>query len=225
MVNKVRIAAVSDLHGMLPPIPDCDILLIAGDICPLSDHSPFGQMKWLQSSFEKWLDEIPAKEVVAVAGNHDWIFQKMPHMVPRLRWRYLQDSGCGIEGLKVWGTPWQPPFFDWAFNMEEEGLRRKWSLIPDDTDILVTHSPPFGYGDEALRKLTDENKEKWPDTEHTGSPSLTEKIKELPNLKLHVFGHIHRGYGRYEIGSKIVANVSLVNEKYQPVNEVMVFDI
>src|SRR5947209_1459473 len=138
------VAAVSDLHGMLPPVPACDLLLIAGDICPLRDHRPVSQAAWLDTDFRRWLQAVPARKVVLVAGNHDLVFQGAPHLVPRdLPAAYLQDSGLEWEGLKIWGTPWQPRFFDWAFNLDEPDLAAKWALIPEGTDLLVTHGPPY----------------------------------------------------------------------------------
>jgi 3',5'-cyclic AMP phosphodiesterase CpdA len=111
----MRVAAVSDLHGHLPAVPACDLLLLGGDLCPKSDHSPARQAAWLDGPFRAWLDAAPAREVVAVAGNHDFVFEKVPGLVPAgLRWTYLQDSGCRVGPYNVWGSPWQPVFFDWA---------------------------------------------------------------------------------------------------------------
>src|SRR4051794_16941429 len=141
------ILAVSDLHGHLPAIPECDILLIAGDICPYSQVSL--QAGWLQDAFNHWLEGIPAREVVAVAGNHDWVFARAPHLVPRLRWHYLEDRGVELFGLRIYGTPWQPRFHNWAFNLDEPELEFKFNGIPAGTDIVVSHSAPFGFGDLA----------------------------------------------------------------------------
>ncbi|MGL4555322.1 MAG: metallophosphoesterase family protein, partial [Gemmataceae bacterium] len=143
----MHVRAVSDLHGTLPDIPACDLLLIGGDLCPVADHDPGYQAAWLDTAFRAWLERVPARHVVGVCGNHDFVFERRPHAVPRdLRWTYLQDSGCVVEGLRVWGTPWQTWFFDWAFNLYEADLQHKWALIPDGTDVLVLHGPPRGYG-------------------------------------------------------------------------------
>ena len=112
-------------------------------------------------------------------------------------------------------------FFWWAYNASEPNLKLKWDLIPLDTQILVLHGPPYGIGDKAPR-VNDVG------YEHTGSPSLTEKLKTLTNLKLVIWGHIHGEYGVYkmpELPNTILANVSLMNDKYQPVNKPMVFDL
>ncbi|NBO90811.1 MAG: metallophosphoesterase [Planctomycetia bacterium] len=207
----MRICAVSDLHGHLPDVPRCDLLLIGGDICPTADHDPLYQASWLDTNFRAWLDQIPARHIVGVCGNHDFIFEQLPEAVPiALRWTYLQDSGCEIEKYKVWGTPWQPWFFNWAFNLEEEDLETRWAMIPKDTDILVLHGPPRGYGDQVQRGSHIEN---------TGSPSLTERIKRI-QPKLAIFGHIHEGRGEYRLGKTILANVSILDEEYRPIHPV-----
>jgi Icc-related predicted phosphoesterase len=134
-----------------------------------------------------------------------------------MEWSYLEDSGIEWNGLKIWGSPWQPRFFDWAFNADEPDLERIWDKIPDDTDILVLHGPPHGYGDKASRVNA-------AGFEHTGSPSLLERIKAI-KPKLAVAGHIHSGYGIYEIGETIFVNASLVNEKYIPTNAVITIEL
>src|SRR6266699_514820 len=135
--RKMKIVAVSDMHGFLPDIPECDLLLLAGDLTPVTDHSWAFQAQWLDREFRYWLKAQPARQIIGIAGNHDFIFEQMPELVPQdLAWIYLQDSGTQWEGLNIWGTPWTPVFFDWAFNGQPERLKRQWSFIPDDTDIL-----------------------------------------------------------------------------------------
>lgn len=201
----IKIVASSDLHGYLPKIPECDLLLLAGDLCP--DRSEVKQAVWLDTSFRRWLRDLPAKKIVGVAGNHDFVFQNRVDLVPTLPWHYLQDCGIELFGLHIWGTPWQPVFYDWAFNLEEEQLEQKWQMIPKDTDILLLHGPPHRFGD---RNSHDE---------HTGSPSLTRRIRELqPGLAL--CGHIHEARGEYRIGKTLVANVSQLDLQYQPHDDV-----
>lgn len=222
----MRVVCISDVHGKLPVIEPCDLLLIGGDITPVSDHSPGFQRFWLETSFRNWLMEVPARNVVAVAGNHDFVFETNPSWIPRdLRWIYLQDRGVEIEGMKIYGTPWQPWFCDWAFNSPrvdpELFLAEKFAAIPVETDILLTHGAPFGYGDLAPGGDSSVG-------EHVGSTALLQRIQSV-SPSLVVFGHLHGGYGLYEIegnrGKITLANVAIMDEGYQPANRPTEFEI
>jgi Icc-related predicted phosphoesterase len=204
----MKIVAMSDLHGTLLEIPPCDLLLLAGDLCPVHNHRLDFQADWLATTFCRWLERLPARKIVGVAGNHDFIFERARGLVPTdLPWTYLQDEGITWEGLRIWGTPWQPWFHDWAFNLWEPDLVAKWALIPAGTDILVLHAPPLGYGD-----AVPEGKGK---VRLTGSPSLLARIESiLPRLA--VFGHIHEGRGEWRLGPTVLANVTIVDRKYEP---------
>ena len=205
----MKVVAVSDLHGNLPSIPPCDLLLLAGDLTPVSDHRLPYQAEWLDTTFRAWLEGVAARKVIGVAGNHDFIFEKAPHTVPRdLGWTYLEDSGTTWEGLRIWGTPWQPWFFDWAFNLYEPDLVPKWALIPADTDVLVLHGPPHGHGDGVP--------ERGGRVRHCGSPSLLARIEALAP-RLVVYGHIHEGRGEWRLGRTVLANVTLVDAGYEPI--------
>lgn len=206
----MRICCLSDIHGYLPTIPDCDLLLLAGDYC--RDHNYHA---WYGRSFARWIAEIANRgiKVVGVAGNHDFIFeQREDFSIPH--WTYLQDSGFRWNGLNIWGTPWQPRFYDWAFNLDEPELEKKWSLIPDDTDILILHGPPYGYGDRTE------------DGRRTGSSSLTKRIKEV-KPKLVVCGHIHCSHGVIQMLEQdtVIVNAAYVDEEYRPANKPIMVEI
>lgn len=213
MKEPIRVVALSDLHGTLPPsskFPKCDLVLIAGDICGSSVC--LDQSIWLHKEFKPWLENLPCDQVIGIAGNHDFIWEKSPHLVPKLPWTYLQDSGCEYKGWKIYGTPWQPRFYDWAFNMDEPDLEKRWALIPDDTDILITHGPPQGYGDEVLRMFGNERQP------NVGSPSLTQRIKAV-RPRLSVFGHIHPGFGVFDCNGSVLANVSILDDNYSWIHQ------
>ena len=227
----MKVCAISDLHGELPEIPPCELLLLAGDLCPGGyemKRQPIMQAKWLINVFKPWLEEIPAESVVGVFGNHDFVGEIAPHLVPQsLRWTLLQDAYAEINGFKVFGMPWQLPFYEWAYNLPEEEIARKCKYIPDDTDIIISHGPPWSFGDAVPRRITDENEHKWPGMEHTGSKSLTQRILEI-KPQLVVVGHIHESRGvYYPLGNDevIIANVSLMNREYDAVYPPMVFEI
>lgn len=212
----MKIVAMSDMHGQLPrAIPACDLLLIAGDIAPITNHDLEFQRGWLNDEFRSWLKQVPARKIIGIAGNHDFIFERLPEAVPQnLQWTYLQDSGTTWEGLRIWGTPWQPWFFDWAFNGYPEKLQKQWALIPNDTDILLVHGPPRGYGDGVPEE---------DGVRLCGCPYLLETIKRI-GPRLVVFGHIHEGRGEWQLGPTKLANVTLLDERYRAVYQPVVFD-
>lgn len=215
----MKVCCISDTHGYLPMIDECDLLIHAGDLTPVFDHSQPFQLSWVDSNFKHWLKTIPAKRKVVVAGNHDFLFENvhsyvLNKMIEKLDCDYLLDSGVEIDGYKIWGSPWQPPFYDWAFNLPEDKLAEHWEMIPDDTNILVTHGPPRNIRDREGRN-----------EEHVGSKTLLERTWKLPELKLHVFGHIHHDYGQVEIAEAQFVNACYVDEGYRPVREPIYIDL
>ena len=225
----MRIVALADTHNHRPEVPDGDVLVHAGDISFMMHGDP--AFKHILR-FREWLHELPHKRKVFIAGNHDFGFQTHPKESRYImrEFDYLEDSGVEIDGVKFWGSPWQPWFFDWAFNLERDGeeLEAKWAAIPEDTDVLLTHGPPYGYGDETMGR------------EHVGCRLLTKRLKQVwPTY--HICGHIHPGYGMYRmhecvpimlgddpaLGMRLttVVNASVCNEKYEPVNNPVVLDL
>jgi Icc-related predicted phosphoesterase len=202
------IVCVSDLHEHLVDIPACDLLLIAGDVTFAFMGDRASKHAFLAGEFKRWLDRIPATEVVLVAGNHDQSIEAWG--VPEgIRCHYLQDAGIELFGLRIWGTPWQPWFYDWAFNAPrqcgEEFLASKFEAIPADTDIVVAHGPPHGHGDRTS------------DGAHVGAAAMTATLMRV-QPRLMVCGHIHPAYGRYRLGATEIINASLVDARYQPIN-------
>lgn len=221
----VHITATSDLHGNLPDISPCDLLLLCGDLCP--DGSPEFQAEWLNGPFREWLDTIPCKEIVGIAGNHDLIFGQAKSLVPKqLRWHYLEDSLIECFGLKIYGTPWQLPFWG-VFNKNDNELVEQYAAIPSTIDVLISHAPPFGIFDEIpLSPSTDPEFLHDNDLsfDHAGSISLRRRVLEL-KPKLFVCGHIHCSVGICTIEDTIFANVSLVNDDLDITNRPASFEI
>lgn len=209
-----RLVCVSDTHNCNEQIsvPDGDILIHAGDA------TVRGTVKEI-TLFNDWFSSLPHKYKILIAGNHDWLFETDSRLARTLldsSIYYLQDSVVEIENLKFYGSPWQPRFFDWAFNLNRGAeLAEKWKMIPADTDVLITHGPPHGILDEVPRSFFVEN---------TGCEELRKRV-EIVNPKLHVFGHIHCGYGMTELfGTKFV-NASVCDEQYQPTQPPIVVDL
>lgn len=187
------IVCVSDTHGAhdITVVPDGDILLHAGD---LTRHGLLDEV----DAFDAWLGRLPHPHKVVIAGNHDWCFERTPAEARRRLTNavYLEDEAVVIGGLKVYGSPWQPRFFDWAFNLDRgPELAAKWALIPADTDVLVTHGPPDGILDLTRRWL------------RVGDADLLARVREV-RPKLHVFGHIHEAAGVYRSGSTLFVNAA-----------------
>jgi len=213
-----RIVCLSDTHNFHEQIavPDGDILIHSGDA------TVNGTIPEVME-FNSWFSSIPHRHKVFVAGNHDWLFMMDNPLARRLmnpNITYLQDSSIVIEGIKIYGSPWQPRFFDWAFNLNRgPEMAEKWKLIPEDIDILITHGPPNGILDLVPRKGWDEN---------TGCEELRKRVEEiakLGKLKLHIFGHIHCGYGTSEEFGVRFVNASNCDESYQPSQPPIVIDL
>lgn len=127
---------------------------------------------------------------------------------------YLQDEACSVLGLRIYGTPWQPEFCDWAFNLPRGApCLEKWDQIPSDTDILITHTPPIGHGDLTCSGV------------RAGCVDLLETVRSRVQPRYHVFGHIHEGYGVSTDGKVIYVNASTCDINYMPNNKPIVFDI
>lgn len=220
----MKIDCISDLHGEFPELPGGDLLIVAGDLTGNDTKKQYG-------IFFAWLCEQKYTKKIFIAGNHDnKLCPKDPYdgfldfVYPdENSISYLCDSGTEFDGLKIWGSPWTRQFYGMnpdamAFACEtEDELTEKWALIPGDIDILITHSPPFKMFD-SVNDRTFQRKFK-----HVGSLSLANRVIGnvcFPNLKLHVFGHIHECGGMVmDIGDRKFVNASIMNENYQPVNK------
>lgn len=201
----MRVAVVADLHGRLPAAPRCDLLLLAGDLCPYGE--PAEQAAWLDRDLRAWLEASGAGAVVAIAGNHDFVFERAPELVPAdLPWTYLQDAACAVDGLTVFGSPWTPWFHDWAFNAPradgEAFLAERYAAAPDDADVLLLHGPPRGYGDRTSTGL---------DVGSTAALELVDRVAP----RLVAFGHIHEARGAYERAGIPLLNVAAVDLRYE----------
>jgi Icc-related predicted phosphoesterase len=210
--GRLRVCCVADLHGRIPAdVPECDLLLIAGDVSP---HDPSDNAQFFQRSFPDWLRRQPAGRIVGIAGNHDFLARAQPGVFRELPWTYLENQLVEIAGLKIAGSPWTPLFGFWAFMASEPNLARIWANLPDDLEILLSHGPPRGYTDLTADGI------------HAGSTSLRDRVLELTQLRLHCCGHIHGGYGTASLpNGAIVANASLLDERYELVNAPVVVDL
>ena len=209
--SVTRLVLISDthsLHSEIPSIPEGDILIHAGD---LTSRGKLNELPEVRAFF----DSLPHQHKIVICGNHDFCFE---HESQAARARlsnvtYLEDAGTVVDGLKIYGSPWQPWFHDWAFNLPRgEPLRRVWAQIPSDTDILITHGPPAGILDTVESGL------------QVGCEDLLARVTEI-NPKLHVFGHIHEAYGIKIQGHTTFVNASICDIHYRPINAPIVIDL
>jgi Icc-related predicted phosphoesterase len=222
----MRITFISDTHTkhnqVTSSLPGGDVLIHAGDI------SSMGYRNEIQD-FIKWFSGLENyKHKIFIAGNHDWGFQTEPKATEHLLelnpgCEYLQDNLFLIgdetddyeDMVKVWGSPWQPEFYNWAFNLPRQGweLGVHWNQIPEDTEILITHGPPFGHLDTVKSNPTF----------NTGCELLRERV-DVVRPKIHVFGHIHTGYGYKFDGNTHFFNAAVLDEQYYFTQKPMTVD-
>jgi len=219
----MRITFISDTHtkhrNCELDLPGGDLLLHAGDFMN-SGYNPIEAIE-----FFKWFDEINNYDhKIFIAGNHDRWMENAPDEAEGILTGYktidyLKDDwivvgdddphSLNVKTAKIYGSPWQPEFYNWAFNLPRNGweLGQKWNNIPNDTDILITHGPPWGYLDVTPYGNL-----------NVGCELLRVRVDEL-KPKIHVFGHVHSGYGYYYNGHTHFINASVLNERYNYENK------
>lgn len=232
----MKIAMISDVHGKWNKIqiPECDLLISAGDYS-------FKGEKHMVEDFHKWLNKQEAGYVISVQGNHElWVEQNFEQA------KDIAEKACpgvhfigdgqavNIEGFNIYGSAITPWFYNWAWNRTRGDvtgthyfsgkvksalpIKQEWDKIPDNTNILVTHGPPKGILD-MVTFVDDTPKER------VGCDDLMNRILQLPELKLHVFGHIHCGAGEHYFNGVKYVNASICDEQYMPTNPVRIIEL
>ena len=213
-MSKLTIAAFSDTHthNRSVNLPDADVLVFGGDLMGS------GYRHEEVRDFASWFCRLQYKYKILVAGNHDrmfesnkdWCLQQFPRGVT-----YLENESADIEGFKFWGSPVQPWFLDWAFNVHRGApIKAYWDRIPTDTDVLITHGPPYGILDTSHAGR-----------ESLGCEELVKTVEEVVKPAVHIFGHIHGGYGQHVNKNTSFYNVSICDEQYKPVNKPFLIEL
>jgi len=208
----LKFVTIADTHGKHQDLtlPSGDTLIHAGDISMKGEEQEI-------IDFLAWFAIQKFEFKIFIAGNHDYYFEReseeqIKNIIPN-NVTYLKDSGTTIKGLKIWGSPITPWFFNWAFNrLRGDPIRRHWDLIPTDTDILITHGPIF--------RTLDTNAE----GQHVGCKDLFIRVNEI-KPKVHIFGHIHKSYGTIDKGGTKFINACNLNESYQLTNKPILFEL
>lgn len=236
----LRFVCISDTHDktdeLLNKLPEGDVLIHAGDFTGASAADEIKR-------FNEFLGRAKSKyrEILVIAGNHELSFdprvcnkgglkislfkaffgknpldQQLNSVEAKellTNCRYIEDESIEIEGIRIYGSPWQPPHYDLAFNkLRGETILEEWNKIPNETDILITHGPPLGIGDLVTRGY------------HVGCADLLTTVVDRVKPKYHVFGHIHESYGIWNNGITTFINASICDKKYRPVHQPIVFD-
>jgi Icc-related predicted phosphoesterase len=207
----LKFTIISDTHGKHSKLtlPAGDVLIHAGDIS--SRGRPAEVLDFLN-----WFAVQHFEHKIFIAGNHDFYFENTPadaiqQIIPA-GVTYLNDSGTTVNGIRIWGSPVTPWFYDWAFNRRRgPDIQQHWELIPGDTQILITHGPVFGILDRTTAGL------------NAGCDDLLIKVNELKPL-VHICGHIHEASGQVSRDGITFINASVLNERYELVNDPIVFE-
>ena len=207
----MKFVVISDTHAKhrLVRLPPGDVLIHAGDVSYRGE-------KYEIEDFLLWFSQQKYKYKIFIAGNHDFFFEKTkPKQIESLippDIIYLNDSGIEIDDCHIWGSPITPEFFNWAFNRKRgEPIRKHWDLIPENTDILITHGPPYRILDLTIHE------------QHVGCKDLLQKVKQI-RPKYHIFGHIHESYGSLNLSGTRFINASAVNEQYDLRHKPILFE-
>jgi Icc-related predicted phosphoesterase len=188
-------------------IPEGDILIHAGDLTNVGDTRDV-------YDFNDFLGEQPHPYKIVIAGNHDFCFESDSQRCREILTNaiYLQDEAMLLHGITFYGSPWQPWFLNWAFNLERgPEIRQKWDRIPVETDVLITHGPPYGYLDYTRNKA------------YVGCRDLLEVVERI-HPRLHVFGHIHEGAGTSRNDYTTFINASSCTADYHLLNPAILYD-
>ena len=225
----MKIVGISDLHGQLSgyTIPEADILCICGDISPLKFQFNIPSMDgWFKKRFIPWCQEQPVEQVYLIAGNHDRFMESRTYTIHKhllgTKINYLEDSLCEyIDGngkiWKIWGTPWCHIFGNWSFMKSPEFEAEKFSLIPEDVDILLTHDAAYGRNDQCFEGRVP--------NKHIGNTELANRLNEI-SPKLHLTGHLHSSQHKIiEYNSTKTACVSLLDENYNLSYKPLLIDV
>lgn len=226
-MSSLRIVAISDTHGLHNQIslPDGDILIHAGDF---TNRGKVGEI----GNFLSWFAKQPHQYKCFISGNHELGLERgstreerisliKGYMENHKNFFYLENSSVSINKIKIYGSPNTPFYFDWEWNVPRgPEIAKIWSRIPDDTHVLITHGPPYGKLDLVEEDFSDRDR-------HQGCQDLMNRIDNLPELRVHIYGHLHlQGGNQINLKDKIFANAAMCDDsKIKLTREPLIIDI
>ena len=202
----MKIVAVGCTHAseLDIVIPSGDVLIHTGDYTGMNSFSELTRLN-------AWFGKQPHKIKLLCPGNHDEVYESAPALAKKMlsNAQVLIDEAITIRGLKFYGTPWQPYYNNWSFNVQDPKKRAAlFKKIPKDTNVLITHCPPRTILDAGL-----------------GDPELAKRLDNLKHLKYHIFSHIHGAYGTLIKDGVTFVNCSILDDNYSVTNEPVVLEV
>ena len=217
--GELRAVCVSDTHKRIKfKLPKSHFAICAGDVCATGKESDFKE-------FVNWFAKQDAVHKIYVPGNHDLFCEQKPDraiiMCDDNGIHYLHNSGITLDGVSFWGTATQPFFCNWSFNVIDVRDRAKdFALIPENTEVLITHCPPYGI----LDNTPPSSWNNFSTNDHVGCRALLSAVSRV-KPRFHFFGHIHCNYGQFRREGTLFINASICNEQYKQVNTPVVIDL
>ena len=207
---SIKICAIADTHRQHwnIKVPKCDLFIFAGDaeingLLPLHD-------------FNDWLLTIQAKNKVVIFGNHDRYAEFIGKDECKKQLSnciYLENEFIEVDGFKIFGSPYSVEFNRWSFMRYDNDLKEIWDTIPLETEIVLTHSMPYGILDGVLPRM-----------QSVGSLTLRDAIKRVRPY-IQIGGHLHESYGQYTDGKTDYYNVAVMDEQYKVVNPCTIIEV
>ena len=208
----MRLIVVSDTHGNHEKLGvlEGDVLVHCGDFCDGFCRDP-GDI----DKVDAWFAEQRFDLILCVGGNHDFEaeerFMAGERVLRNAVW--LLDDAYVYRGVKFYGAPWLPELQGWAFCRSERELRKKWAMIPNDTNVLITHTPPYGILDQPRSRPA-----------NRGCPHLLERVRQI-RPSFHLFGHIHESAGIHSGDGTTFVNASVVGSSVKGVRSATAIDL
>ena len=225
----MKIICISDTHCLHNHIDDdvksieADVIIHAGDrsnskVTAVNDHQLRDCLTWLTS-----LTNV--KHKIFVPGNHDVsLFHGLIKANDYPEIIFLINKEIIIDDVKFYGSPVTPTFgVNWAWNCKRGKIDKYWQRIPEDTNVLITHGPPYG--------INDNTRDYGNKIEQVGCKNLLNRVLDI-QPDYHIFGHLHDEVGIFNNGVRTLGekckttfvNPSIVNLKHQVVNKPIVLE-